>query len=229
MPAWCYVTDITRYAFFAFSSELNRRAFRKKLDLFPEELRYYVILANSIIGLQNARRVPETPEAVVEDSREFVEKLLSMAPPGADDRFKEVLETYLIETMKDELRHCCPNCQNFSKCLNMDNLAVGGLFMRLANGEETDELKKETAAQIESALLCTPYIDTDRAHELCRDFRHQYQAPDLGEVFGRYSAIAAELRDLFGIDYRKVQQKMIGINMEFVGKDGADTQYSHEE
>jgi hypothetical protein len=216
------VADDKTYAFFAVSQELNRREFRKKLDLFPEELRYYVILANSIIGSENAKRVAETPKAVVEDGREFVAKLLGLVSPEPGDGFSEILETYLIETMKDELRNCCPNCENFGKCLNLDNLEVGRLFARRAHGEETDDLKQEIAVLIESALLNTPHIDTDRAHELCKDFSHQCPVSRLGEVFGRYSEIAAELRDAFGIDYNKIQQKMISVNLEFLGKSGED-------
>jgi hypothetical protein len=214
------MSEITKYSFFAVSYELNKREFRRKLGLFPEEMRYYVILANSIIGSENAKRVAETPEAVVEDSREFVEKLLSLVHPEADDGFREVAETYLIETIKDELRFSCPNCENFSKCLDLENLTVGLLFRRRANGEETEELKREITLQVDQALKRTPYIDTDRAYELCKDFRHQYRASDIGDVFGRYSDIAAELHKSFGLDYRKIQKEMIDINMEFWEKSG---------
>jgi hypothetical protein len=206
------------YSFYAVSFELNRRIFRRRLGLFPEEMRYYVILANSIIGSENAIRVAETPEAVVEDSREFVEKLLSMVNPEADEGFREVAETYLIETLKDELRFCCPNCENFSGCLDLENLTVGRLFERRANGEETEEIRKEIALQVDQVLKKTPYIDTDVAHELCKDFRHQYRATGIGEVFSRYSDIAATLHKSFGLDYRKIQKEMIGINMEFCEK-----------
>jgi hypothetical protein len=212
------MSETRTYSLFAVSYELNKREFRRKLDLFPEEMRYYVILANSIIGSENAKRVAETPEAVVEDSREFVEKLLSLVSPGADDGFRGVAETYLIETMKDELRFSCPNCENFSKCLDLENLTVGLLFKRRANGEETEEIRREIALQVDRALKNTPYIDTDMAHELCKDFRHQYRASGVGDVFGRYSDIAAELHKSFGLDYGKIQKEMIGINMEFCEK-----------
>jgi hypothetical protein len=216
------MTDNKTYAFYALSQELNRREFRKKLDLFPAEMRHYVILANGIIGSENAKRVAETPEAVVEDGREFVAKLLGLVGPEPGDGFSEILETSLVETMKDELRRCCPNCENFCKCLDLDNLTVGSLFARRANGEETAELKKEIETHIENALLHTPHIDTDSADELCGDFRHQYPASRLGEVFGRYSEIAAELRDAFGINYGKILQAMILVNLEFLGKSGED-------
>jgi hypothetical protein len=215
------MSEIERYSFFAVSYELNKREFRRKLGLFPGEMRYYVILANSIIGSENAKRVVETPEAVVEDSRKFVEKLLSLVNPEADDGFRGVAETYLIETIKDELKFACQNCENFSKCLDLENLTVGLLFKRRANGEETEELKREIALQVDHALKRTPYVDTDRAHELCKDFRHQYGASGIGEVFGRYSDIAAELHKSFGLDYRKIQQEMIEINMEFCEKSGS--------
>lgn len=208
------------YSFYAVLYELNNRELKRKLDLFPVELRYDVILANSIIGAENSKRLEETPAAVVEDGKEFVSKLLAMRSPGKDGTFREILETYLIETLKDELRYCCANCTNFNKCLDMENLSVGLLFRRRVNGEETDELRKEIALQVENALQSTPYINTDRAHELCKDFAHQYPASRIGEVFGRYSDIALELQNSFGIDYKKIQQKMISINMEFCEKSG---------
>jgi hypothetical protein len=212
------MSETEKYSFFAISYELNKREFRRKLGLFPEEMRYYVILANSIIGSENAKRVAETPEAVVEDSREFVGKLLALVNPEADDGFREVAETYLVETIKEELRFSCPNCGNFIKCLDLENLTVGLLFKRRTNGEETEGLKKEIALQVDKALKRTPYIDTDMAHELCKDFRHQYRSSAIGEVFGRYSEIAAELYRSFGLDYRKIQKEMIEINMEFCEK-----------
>ncbi|MGE5299801.1 MAG: hypothetical protein ACM3MB_02425 [Acidobacteriota bacterium] len=207
--------DLRKYSSYAIMYELNNREFRKKLGLFPEELRYYVILANSIIGAENAKRVEGTPAAVIKDGEEFVAKLLEMVDPGQDAAFREVLETYLFETMKDELRYCCPNCACFEECLDIGNLVVGGLFERRANGEETEELKKEIALQVATALERTPHVDTDSAHRRCENFRHQYSASGLGEVFGRYMEITAMLRDTFGIDYRKIQQKMVLLNMEF--------------
>ncbi len=199
--------------------ELNNRELRNKLALFPEELRYYVILANSIIGAENAKRVAGTPTAVVRDGEEFVAKLLSMFDPEKDAVFRDVLETYLVETMKDELRSFCPNCASFEECLDIDKLTVGDLFERRANGEETEELKQEIVRQIDAALSRTPYVHTDKAHLFCADFRHQYSASGIGEVFGRYAEISAVLRDSFGIDYRKVQQKMVLLNIEFCEKE----------
>lgn len=212
------MSETKTYSFFAVSYELNKRELRRKLGLFPEEMRYYVILANSIIGSENAKRISETPEAVVQDSGEFVAKLLSMVSPSEDEAFGEVAETYLVETMKDELMFSCPNCENFNKCLDLENLTVGLLFKRCANGEDTEEIRQEIALQVNNALKGTPYIDTDSAHELCDNFRHQYGSTGIGEVFGRYCDIAAELHKSFGLDYRKIQQKMIEINMEFCRK-----------
>jgi hypothetical protein len=210
--------DVRKYSSYAIMHELNKREFRRKLGLFPEELRYYVILANSIIGAENAKRVSCTPEAVIRDGDEFVAKLLSMVDAEKDAVFREILETYLVETMNDELRCCCPNCAGFEECLDIARLEVGGLFERRVNGEETEELKQEIVRQIDAALSRTPHIHTDKAHLLCPDFRHQYSASGIGEVFGRYAEIAAVLRDSFGIDYRKVQQKMVLLNMEFCEK-----------
>jgi hypothetical protein len=210
--------DLRKYSSYAIMYELNSREFRKKLGLFPEELRYYVILANSIIGAENAKRVEGTPPAVVRDGEEFVEKLLGMVDPERDAAFREVLETYLVETMKDELRCYCPNCARFEECLDIGNLAVGGLFARRVKGEETAELKQEIVRQVDAALQRTPHLDTDMAHRLCEKFCHQYSAAGMGEVFGRYAEIAAVLRDSFGIDYRKIQQEMVLLNMEFCEK-----------
>jgi len=209
------MTDKKVYSTYAVLCELNDREFKKRLDLWPAELRYYVVLANSIIGLENAKRVEETPEAVVKDAEEFVSKLLAMANPGDDGAFRGVLETYLIETMKGELRYSCDNCANFNSCLDLKDLSVGHLFERRVNGEDTAMIREEIALQVVTALRNTPYLETDRAHIFCREFRHQYADSDVGLVFGRYSDIAMELQNSFGIDYRKIQKAMIDINMEF--------------
>lgn len=186
--------------------------------MFPEDLRYYVILAGSIIGSENSKRIKEAPEGIAEDGERFVSKLLELKGPETDGAFMEILETYLIETLKDELRFCCPNCLNFNKCLGIENLSVGELFKRRANGKETDEIKRNIKIQIENALQKTPHINTDEAHKLCKDFIHQYNTSDIGEVFGRYADIAAKLQNEYGIDYRKIQQQMVAINMEFYEK-----------
>jgi len=211
--------DNRRYASYAVMCELNSRQFRKRLTLFPHEQRYHVILASGIIGAENARRVEETPAAVVEDGKEFVEKLLDIAGPEQDDAFRDILETCLIETIQDELRYCCSNCASFDACLDMEHMPIGILFRRRAEGEETDALKKEIAYSVRQALQRTPHIDSDSAHVLCRDFRHQYPATTIGEVFNRYADIAAELQHSYGIDYRKIQREIVRINMDFVEKD----------
>ena len=209
------MTDKKVYSIYAVLCELNDREFRKRLDIYPAELRFYVVLANSIIGLENARRVEETPEAVVKDAEEFVLKLLTMANPGDDGAFRDVLETYLLETMKGELRYCCDNCANFISCLDLGNSPLGDLFERRVNGEDTAMIREEIAFHVANALKNALYLETDRAHVLCRDFRHQYSDSNVGLVFGRYSDIAMELQNSFGIDYRKIQKAMIAINMEF--------------
>ncbi|MFA5354457.1 MAG: hypothetical protein WC291_09520 [Thermodesulfovibrionales bacterium] len=195
--------------------ELSDRDFRRKLALFPEELRYYVVLANSIIGAENSKRVRETPAAVAEDSEGFVSQLLKVMPPGQDETFRAVLERCLAETLKDELRFNCPNCCAFARCLDMADLNVGRLFSRRVNGEETEDLKAEIRAEIELALERTPYLNTDEADLLCSDFSHSYSSASAGEVFGRYAEIAASLHHDFGIDYRSFQQQMLSLNMEF--------------
>jgi hypothetical protein len=211
--------DNRTYAAYAVMCELNSREFRKRLSLFPDEQHYLVVLASGIIGAENARRVEETPAAVVEDGKSFVEELLGVADQGQDDAFRHVLETCLVLTMQDELRYCCSNCRNFHACLDMDHLPIGDLFRRRAEGEDTDELKKETVRFIGEALLRTPYIDTDSAHLLCGVFRHQYQPTTIGEVFNRYADIAAGLQHTYGVDYRKIQAEMVRINMDFAEKD----------
>lgn len=211
--------DNRTYSAYAVLCELNSREFRRRLSLFPEEQRYQVVLASSIIGAQNAGRVDEIPAPVVAEGNEFVAKLLDIAGPEQDETFRDVLEACLIETMKDELRYCCSNCANFSACLDMENMPIGDLFRRRADGEETDELKKEIAYHIGRALQRTPHLDSDSAHLLCGSFRHQYPATALGEVFNRYADIAAELQRTYGINYRKIQMEMVHLNMAFVEKD----------
>jgi hypothetical protein len=211
--------DNRSYAAYAVMCELNRRELRKRLALFPDEQRYLAVIASGIIGAENARRMEETPAAVVEDGASFVEKLLGIADQGQDDAFRHVLETCMVETMKDELRYCCSNCVNFRACLDMEHMPIGDLFRRRAEGEDTDDLKKETARYINEALQRTPHIDSDRAHLLCGDFRHQYTATAIGEVFNRYADIAAGLQNTYGIDYRKIQAEMVRINMDFFEKD----------
>jgi len=211
------MTEDKTYSKYAILCELNSREFKRKLDLFPAEMRFFVILANSIIGAANAKKVQETPEAVVKDGEDFLSKLLGISPEP-DDSFREILATCLIETIKDELRYCCSNCAHFDKCLDLDNLSVGMLFRRRAMGEETEELRNQTARGVAEALQRTPYVDSDSAHTLCKDFRHQYSASRIGEVFARYSEIAGELRNAFGIDYKRIQQEMIAINMAFSGR-----------
>lgn len=212
------MNEMNVYASYAVLQELNRREFRRKLDMFPAELRHYVIVAAGITGAENAKRVEETPAAVVRDGEDFVAELMGMVSPSEDDAFRGVLETYLLESMKDELRFCCSNCSNFDACIDLENLSVGHLFKKRADGQDSDELKIEIALQVDLALQRAPYLDTDRAHLLCKDFRHQYTATSIGELFNRYADIAAGLQHSFGIDYNKIQQEMISLNMEFYAK-----------
>ena len=179
--------------------ELNDREFKKRLSLFPEEMRFYGILAGSIIGLENSKRLDETPQGVVGESEAFVAKLLGMVDPGQDEAFRHILETFLVEALREELRFCCPNCRGFGACLDVDNLAIGELFRRRVNGEETEALKAEIRGEVERALLGTPHLGTGEAHKLCRNFKHQYDNSDLGGLFGRYADVAAVLQKDFGI------------------------------
>ncbi|MBA4374318.1 MAG: hypothetical protein C0402_15815 [Thermodesulfovibrio sp.] len=218
------MSDIRMYAVYAVLYELNKRELKRKLDLFPAEMHYSVVLANSIIGSENAKRVKETPEAAVQHGSEFVARMLEVAAPVSDsgqkEVFREILETHLVETIKDELRCCCPNCAKFTACLDIGDLSLGRLFQRRVQGEETDELKNEIALEIEKALQSTPHIHTENASALCKDFRHQYTASGIGAVFSRYADIALGLQEAFGVDYRKIQQAMIQINMDFIAAAG---------
>ena len=202
------------FATLALQYELNRRDFRRKLALFPAELRHCAILANSIIGAENAGRLPETPEDIIKESAEFVEKLLGLMDPSNDEAFGEVLTTCLIQTIRDELDSCCPNCAGFRDCLALDSEMVGPLFLRRVSGEETDELKTAIVCHIEAALQRTPYLEAGTAAS-CDRFSHQLSGTSIGEVFGRYSSICRQLHALYDIDCRRVQTEMIRLNMEF--------------
>ena len=212
--------DNRTYAFYAVMCEINRRELRRRIGLFPEETRSHVVMASAIIGAENAKRMEETPSGVANNGAEFVAKMMDLADPWQDEEFREVLELCLIDTMKDELSYRCPNCRNFTACLDLENTEIGDLFRRRAEGEENEELKKETTTQVEKALRHTPHLESDCAHLLCENFRHQYTATNIGEVFNRYADIAAELQRAFGADYRRIQQEMVRINMAFVEKSG---------
>jgi len=206
------------YSLMAVLHEINRREFKKKLSLFPEDLRYFATVASSIVGAENAKRIRETPSGVTENSEEFVSKLLEITSFEESDAFREVLETYLVETLKDELKFCCLNCIRFNSCLDIGNLSVGELFLRRVHGEETDALRKDISREVADALQNTPYVASDEAHRLCKDFIHQYNVSNVGEVFGRYADIAMALQSQYGLDYKKFLQDMVSVNMVFFEK-----------
>jgi len=198
--------------------EINRREFKKKLAGFPEDLHYFVTVASSIIGAENAKRIRETPAGVTENSEEFVAKLLEITSFEDNASFREVLETYLVETLKDELKFCCLNCMRLNSCLAVENLSVGELFLRRVHGEETKELRDAISCEVEKALQNTPYVASDEANRLCKDFIHQYNVSNVGEVFGRYADIAVALQSQYGLDYKKFLQDMVSVNMTFFEK-----------
>jgi hypothetical protein len=206
------------FSILAVLNELNDREFRRKLALVPAELRYYVMLGNAILGAETSKRVKETPDAVVKSGGMFVSDMLNISAPHDDKLFKEILEACLVETLKYELGFSCMNCRKFNQCIDLDNLSVGELFERRVSGEETQELKDEISAQVSIVLCRTPYLDIDDAHKQCKDFAHQYDAGGLGEVFGRYSDIAAVLQREYGIDHGTVLRQMVAVNMEFCKK-----------
>lgn len=215
--------DHKQYSLLAVLHEINRRELKNKLNLFSEDLRYYATVAGSIVGSENAKRIRETPAGVSENSEEFVSKLLELTSFEDSDSFKEVLGKYLIETLKDELKFCCLNCAFFYRCLDMENLSVGELFLMRVNGEETAEIRQEISREVEKALRNTPYVATDEAHRLCKDFLHQYNVSNVGEVFGRYANIALYLQKQFGLDYKKFLQQMVSVNMTFFEKSSEKT------
>ena len=205
-------------SFLAILHELNDREFKRKVTLFPEELRFFVVLAGGITGLENSRRTEGTPTAVIRDAEGFVSKLLQMIDPRQDDAFRSVLEAYLLETMKDELRNSCVNCRNFSRCLDVGSLTVGELFRRRINGEESERLKTEIRLQVEEALKKTPFAESDEAHRHCTDFTHHHTPSNIGDLFGRYTQIARVLQENFGTDTRSILNEMVSLNLSFCGE-----------
>jgi hypothetical protein len=173
-------------------------------------------VASSIVGAENAKRIKETPAGVSQNSEEFVSKLLEITSFEDSEAFREVLGTYLVEALKSELAFCCLNCQLFEKCLDVENLSVGGLFRRRVNGEETAELREDISREVDKALHNTPHIATNEAHKRCRNFVHQYNASNVAEVFGRYADIAAGINKQYGLDYRKFLEQLVSLNMSFV-------------
>jgi len=212
------MSDNKRYSLLAVLREINKQEFMNKLALFPEDLRYYATVASSIIGTENAKRISETPAGVAENSEEFVSSLLEIT--GLDDSasFAEVLGTCLLETLKDELKFCCLNCIRFESCLSIEDLPVGELFLRRVNGDETAQLREEISREVESALHNTPYVFTDEAHRLCRDFIHQSDPSNVGKIFSRYTEIALTLQKQYGLDYQKFLRAVVSVNMVFFGK-----------
>jgi len=207
--------DNRLYSLLAILHEINRRDLKKKLALFPEDLHYYVTVASGIVGAENAKRIRETPVGVTENSEEFVSKLLEVTSFEDSDAFREVLGTYLLETLKGELAFSCLNCALFEKCLDVENLSVGELFHRRVSGDETVELREAILREVDEALRNTPFVSTAEAHRLCSDFVHQYNVSNVGEVFGRYADIAASLQRQYGLDYRKFLRQIVSLNMSF--------------
>lgn len=212
------MSDKITFSELAVLYELNKRASIKRLAAFSDDQKYFVMLAMSIVGAQNAKRVKETPQAVVDDSEGFVSKLLSLADAKSDDRFRHVLQACLLESLRDELRFNCTNCLGFNQCLNIESLTVGELFMKRVNGDESEALRKEISIAVEDALRKTPFVDCDNAHHQCSRFEHNYSSSSVADVFGRYAEIAAELKHEYNINYSEVQAAMLQLNMDFFEK-----------
>src|SRR5512141_1012987 len=197
------MADNKLYSLLAVLHEVNRRELKNKLALFSEDLHYYVTVSSSIVGAENSKRISETPAGVTENSEEFVSKLLEITNFEDKDSFREVLGTYLLETLKDELKFNCLNCISFERCLDISNLSVGEIFLRRVHGEETPELREEITREVDNALRHTPYFEGNEAHRVCKDFTHQYNASNIAEIFGRYKEIAMALQKQYGLDYKK--------------------------
>lgn len=212
------MSDYKRYSLLGLLHEINRREFKNKLSQFPEDLRYYATVANSIIGAENAKRISETPAGVAENSEEFVSGLLEITSLEDSGLFAAVLGTCLIETVKDELKFCCLNCTLFESCLDIGNHSVGALFYRRVHGEETSEIRENISREVESALRNAPFVFTDEAHRLCSDFSHQYNPSNIGEIFGRYTDIAQTLHNQYGLDYQGFLREIVSVNMIFFEK-----------
>ena len=208
-------TDNRLYSLLAILHEINGRELKNRLALFPEDLHYFVTLASGIVGAENAKRIKETPAGVTENSEEFVSKLLEITSCEDSDAFRDVLGTYLVETLKSELAFCCLNCALFERCLNVEHLSVGELFKRRVYGDETVELRDKISREVEKALQNTRYLNNSEAHRLCRGFVHQYNVSNVGEVFGRYADIALGLQKKYGLDYRKFLGQIVSLNMSF--------------
>jgi hypothetical protein len=210
-----HMPDIKMYSLLAVLHEVNRRELQNKLALFPQDLHYYVTAASGIVGAENAKRLKETPEGVMRSSQEFVSELLEVMSIEDSAAFREILGTLLTESLKDELKFCCLNCAFFERCLDIENLSVGELFLRRVSGDETTELKAEITREVNEALRKIPYVLSHEAHKLCRDFLHQYNASNIAGIIGRYTEIAMRLRRDYGLDYAKFLHSVASINMVF--------------
>ncbi len=195
--------------------ELSSREFRQKLLLFPDEQRHLAVLACSMVGAENARRLEEAPPGVVAQGGDFVEQMLGLTEAAQDKDFPAVLERCLIEALADELRFSCANCVSFIACLNLDASELGALFRQRVEGDRSDELRQRTDLLVNQALECTPHLADGDAHLRCPRFRHTCSPSTIGAVFNRYADIAAQLAETYGISYRNFQTELIRTNMEF--------------
>jgi hypothetical protein len=67
---------------------VNKREVNRKLGLFPEELRHYVILANSFISSENARGWSRSPKLLSEIAVSLREKCFLLVTPEAGNGFR---------------------------------------------------------------------------------------------------------------------------------------------
>lgn len=207
--------DLSLYAVL---HELNGRAFRERIGRFPEALRYYVILADALVGLENSRRIGETPSGVIGESEQFVEKLKGMVNPSDDETFGAILLSCVLDSLKGELAFSCLNCRGFGECLQPGQLPVGRLFDRRVKGDETRELREEISRQVDAALVKIPYFDDEAAHAHCERFRHSHSVASLAGLFKRYSEIAGRFAAQYAFDYGQFLGELAAINMEFARK-----------
>lgn len=105
--------DEKTFSLLAVLQEVNNREFRKRLEDFPEKMHYYALVASSIIGAENSKRISETPSGVAEQSKAFVSDLLNMKPVDDDDAFREMLEVYIVKTLESEFEVLLLKLQEF--------------------------------------------------------------------------------------------------------------------
>jgi len=108
--------------------EINKREFKKQALQISGGTPLFCNGGKQHHRSENAKRIRETPAGVTENSEAFVAKLLEITSFEESDAFREVLETCLVETLKDELKFCCLNCTRLNNCLDVEIFRSGNSF-----------------------------------------------------------------------------------------------------